>query len=296
MTDQGVTKGFTLGVLRESLLKCKQDSGSTRGRIRRMATEVTEVDKRIHEQSNSNVNLKAELGSMKKRRDDLNDDILKTNKYLDNLTKANCDFIKEKVVVPAEHGINVAKESIDCFREIIDSSYKLNMLFRREHPEKGEASTQINRPFPSRPPVNETERQLLKEVVKLERELYKKQEQMRDAKSIARGNKSNRGNFVSFNRADLDEKRHMLQRLKEEEEELERELDLLEHPDKAQGDQLNPDASLAVPMEEGGDGPAVASVLSQDPAWMPPPPQAVPVGSDDDMAAQQGLGFEEFDM
>ena len=296
------SKGFTLGVLRESLLKCKSDSGSTRSRIKRMTSEIDEVTNRIVDQNNANTQLKSEIVSMKKRRDDLNEDILKTNRYLDNLTKTNCDFIKEKVVNPAEDGIVVARESIECFREIIDSSYKLNMLFKREHPEKTDAGTQVNWSFPNKKPAEEADRALLVEVMKLQKELYKKQDVLRDARSIARGNKTNKGNFINISKSDWDEKVNMVERLKQEEADLVKELDLLENPDKRVPDlQINPDGSISVPVqmdtdEAGGDGPAVV-VVQQDGDWAaPPPPQAVPV-SDDDMSGSfhQAPAFEHFD-
>lgn len=293
------SKGFTLGVLRESLLKCKSDQSSTRGRIKRMTSEIDEVVKRIEEQNNANTNLKSELTSMKKRRDDLNDDILKTNQYLDNLTKTNCDFIKEKVVNPAEDGIVVAKESIECFREIIDSSYKLNVLFKREHPEKSNASTQVDWPFPNKKPTDEQDKALLSEVLRLQKELFRKQEVLRDAKSIARGNKSSKGNFVTMSRGDWDEKVRHVQRLRQEEQDLEKELNDLENPGRSPDLQINPDGSISVPVametEDGaadGDHPAVV-VVQQDADWMPPPPAAVPVSEDESYGGAPA--FEEFD-
>lgn len=287
------SKGFTLGVLRESLLKCKSDQSSTRGRIKRMASEIDEVESRIKEQNNANSNLKSELVSMKKRRDDLNEDILKTNQYLDTLTKTNCDFIKEKVVNPAEDGIVVARESIECFREIIDSSYKLNMLFKREHPEKADAGTQVNWSFPAKKPTDDRDKGLLADVIRLQKELFRKQDVLRDAKSIARGNKSTKGNFVTMSKSDWDEKERLVQRLRQEEEDLLKELDLLENPDKRSDIQINEDGSVSVAMDTedaGGDHPAVV-VVQQD--WMPPPPAAVPVSEDESFG--QAPAFEEFD-
>src|SRR2546426_547233 len=86
---------FSLGVLKESLLKCKSDSSATRGRIKRIDIEIDEVVKRTAEQNAQNEQTKIDVEDMKKRRDELTDDISQTNTYLDHLTKTNCDFIKE---------------------------------------------------------------------------------------------------------------------------------------------------------------------------------------------------------
>ena len=258
-TTQTVTKGFTLSALKESLLKCKSDSSSTRGRIKRCLVETKEVTQRIIDQNTQNVQLKSEVENMKKRRDELNEDITSTNQYLDHLTKSNCDFIKEKVVDPAEEGINVAKESIDCFREIIDSSYKLNKLFKRAHPEKKDADSQVNWPFK----VSETteeDQQVLEETLKLEKELYKRQDVLKDVKSIARGNKSVKGYFASITRREWDERKALVDRLVQEEIDLEREFAAFDKPDATSNasysgtenpsDWIAPTAPQAVPVDE----------------------------------------------
>ena len=280
-------KGFTLGVLRESLLKCKTDSTSTRARLRRMTAELEEVQQRIKDQASFNGNLKAELASMRKRRDDLQEDITKTNKYLDNLTSANRDYVKEKVVTPAEEGITVAKESIDCFREIIDSSYRLNMLFRREYPAKEEVGTQVNWPFPATKPTQSEDCEVLARVHKLERELFKKQELHREVKAIARGNKAAKGIFMSIDKSDWNERLAHIKALKEEEAELERELDLLEHPEKRRQE----DTSLATSGEamEADESLATAAV---DEEWSAAAAAAAAAGGDG--VRQQS--FEDFDM
>ena len=269
-STQTVTKGFTLSLLKESLLKCKSDSTATRERIKRCLTEMKEVTQRIVDQGQHNVHLTNEVESMKKRRDELNEDITSTNQYLDHLTKTNCDFIKEKVVNPAEEGINVAKESIDCFREIIDSSYKLNMLFKRAHPEKKDAEQQINLPYKVTED-SEEEQKLMEETLALEKELFKRQDILRDAKSIARGNKSTKGYFISLTRSEWEERKTLVDRLLQEEAELERELAALESPASVSQFQLNPDKTYS-------DNPAA------NPEWIAPvAPQAVPVTTDEDM-------------
>jgi len=262
---------FSLGVLKESLLKCKSDSSATRGRIKRIGIEIDEVVKRTAEQNAQNEQTKIDVEGMKKRRDELTDDISQTNTYLDHLTKTNCDFIKEKVVNPAKEGIQVAKESIDCFREIIESSYKLNMLFKRAHPEKRNAETQINRPYKTEVSEDDDVKEALEETFKLEKEFFKQQDVLREVRGVARGNKSNKGYFISLSRSEWEEKKNLVDRLIEEENDLKRELAALENSQ-----------DLDIEMGEGGDH--TGSFSNHEPDWIPPlAPQAVPVSEDLDI-------------
>lgn len=243
--------------------------------------EMEEVAKRTVDQSSQNIHLKTEVESMKKRRDELNEDISSTNQYLDHLTKTNCDFIKEKVVNPAEEGITVAKESIDCFREIIDSSYKLNMLFKRAHPEKKDAEQQVSWPFKVTEP-SEDEQKVLEDTLSLEKDLFKRQDLLREAKSIARGNKSTKNYFVNISRGDWEEKKSLVDRLLQEEADLEKELASLENSEVPVADlQMNADGTYSLPSEKGTG--------SQLPDWMAPvAPQAVPV--EEEMPFQPSFG------
>ena len=279
---QSVVKGFSLGVLKELLLKCKTDCTATRSRIKRCISEIDEVSKRIIQQDNQNAHLKTEVESMKKRRDELNEDITSTNQYLDDLTKTNCDFIKEKVVNPAEEGINVAKESIDCFREIIDSSYKLNMLFKRSHPERKDAEQQVNWPFKEEN-MSEEDTRVLEETLSLEKELFHRQDVLRDCKSIARGNKSTKGYFISMSRSEWEEKKMLVQRLVEEYNDLEKELASYDNPSAipAVNLQMNSDGTYSLP-----SGSAVDSFQAD---YAPAAPHAVHVG-DEEMPYQPTFG------
>lgn len=228
-------KGFSLSVLRESLLKAKSDSCASRSRIRRLKRELVEVDSRIKDQIRQNGVLKGEVNEMKSRSDNLVSDMKNKNSTLDNFMRSNCEFVKQKVVEPAEQGIDFAKETIQCFNEIIASSYKLNMLFKRQNPEVAEASTQIDLPFPVHLPKDEESKQFETEVLRLELELFKKQEMLREAKSIARGNRSNKGYFANVSKPEWESKVEVIAKLMQEESDLDSELsrieELLNKPD-----------------------------------------------------------------
>lgn len=260
-------KGFSLSVLRESLLKAKSDSCASRSRIRRLKSELIEVDNRIKDQIRQNGLLKSEVNEMKLRSENLISDIKNKNSTLDNFMTSNCDFVKQKVVEPAEEGINFAKETIECFNEIIASSYKLNMLFKRQNPEVAEASTQIDLPFPIHTPKDEESRQFEAEVLRLELELFKKQEMLREAKSIARGNRSNKGHFANVSKSEWESKVEVIAKLMQEESDLDAELSRIEEELSRPNDVEMTTTVLPVP-----------EVV---PGFEPMPPTAVAVGGED---------------
>lgn len=262
-------KGFSLSVLRESLLKAKGDSSASRSRIRRLKNELIEVDNRIKDQVRQNGTLNGEVSEMKSRTENLSSDIKNKNNTLDNFMISNCEFVKQKVVEPAEQGIAFAKDTIECFNEIIASSYKLNMLFKRQNPEVSEASTQIDLAFPMHNPKDEESRQLEAEVLRLELELFKKQEMLREAKSIARGNKSNKGYFANVARSEWESKVDVISKLLQEESELEVELQKIEEEMSKPED---------VEMVTDGNEVPVAEVV---PGFEPLAPAAVQVGGAD---------------
>lgn len=263
-------KGFSLSVLRESLLKAKSDSSASRSRIRRLKSELIEVDNRIKDQIRQNSSLNGEVSEMKSRTENLSSDIKNKNNTLDDFMVSNCEFVKQKVVEPAEKGIACAKDTIESFNEIIASSYKLNMLFKRQNPEVSETSTQIDLAFPMYSPKDEESKQLDAEVLRLELELFKKQEMLREAKSIARGNKSNRGYFANVARAEWESKVDVISKLLQEESDLEAELQKIE-------DEINrPDD---VEMVTDGNEVPVAEVV---PGFEPMAPSAVHVGGEHD--------------
>ena len=261
-------KGFSLSVLRESLLKAKGDSSASRSRIRRLKSELIEVDSRIKDQIRQNGTLKGEVNEMKSRSENLTSDIKNKNSTLDNFMTSNCEFVKQKVVEPAEQGIAFAKDTIDCFNEIIASSYKLNMLFKRQNPEVSEAATQIDLAFPTYNPKDEESKTLEAEVLRLELELFKKQEMSREAKSIARGNRSNKGYFANISRTEWESKVDVISKLLQEESDLEAELLKLEE-ELARPDDVEMSAAE-------GNGIPVAEVVQ---GFEPMAPAAVQVGS-----------------
>lgn len=263
-------KGFSLSVLRESLLKAKGDSTASRSRIRRLKSELIEVDNRIKDQIRQNGTLHGEVNEMKSRTENLFTDIKNKNSTLDNFMTSNCEFVKQKVVEPAEQGISFARDTIECFNEIIASSYKLNMLFKRQNPEVSEASTQIDLAFQLHSPKDEESKQLEAEVLRLELELFKKQEMLREAKSIARGNKSNKGYFANVSKAEWESKVEVISKLLQEESDLEAELLKIE-------EELNRPNDVEMITAEG-NGIPVAEVV---PGFEPMAPAAVAVGGED---------------
>lgn len=263
-------KGFSLSVLRESLLKAKGDSSASRSRIRRLKNELLEVDNRIKDQIRQNGTLSGEVNEMKSRTENLSSDIKNKNSTLDNFMTSNCEFVKQKVVEPAEQGIAFAKETIDCFNEIIASSYKLNMLFKRQNPEVSEASTQIDLAFPMYTPKDEESRNLEAEVLRSELELFKKQEMLREAKSIARGNKSNKGYFANVARSEWESKVDAISKLLQEESDLEAELLKIE-------EEISRPNDVEMMAADGNDVP-VAEVV---PGFEPMAPAAVAVGGEE---------------
>lgn len=258
-------KGFSLSVLRESLLKAQSDSSVARRRIRRLRSEVVEVDKRIKDQSRQNTSLRNEVTEMKNRAESLQADIKGKNAQLDQLTAANCEFVKVKVVEPAEQGIAFANETIECFNEIIASSYKLNLLFKRENPEKTDAQTQLDLPFPLYSDLSEEDQNQADEVLRLQNEIFKKQEVIREAKNIARGNKSSSRMFASIGKLEWDEKVAAIHKLEEEEKQLELEIQNLENEiNKTNGDDSLTEQMVVDPPDASGEGFAASDATGDD--------------------------------
>jgi hypothetical protein len=142
------------------------------------------------------------------------------------------------------------------------------MLFKRCHPEKKDAEQQVNWGLKVKEP-SEEEQRVLEETLQLQKDLYKKQDILRESKSIARGNKSSKGYFVNITKEEWEEKKIMINRLIEEEQDLEKELASFDNPDANETSE-----------EEHVD-------------WMNPvaplPPQAVPVG-DEEISFQSSFG------
>lgn len=147
-------KGISLAALRESLLKCKGDSAASRDRIKRLRTEINEVSARIAEHDQENESISSEINQMRLSRDDLQKQIEERTQQLDDIIAQNKNFVKDKVVTPADEGITAAREAIAVFEEMKHAGFKLQRLLRRENPEKADASTNIDLPYDAKPDVN----------------------------------------------------------------------------------------------------------------------------------------------
>ena len=223
-------KGFSLNVLRESLLKCRGDSSATRARIKRLKQEVTEVMSRITEQDRQNNGISNEINKMKVSRQDLLKQIDDRTQQLDDITSKNSNFVKDKVLVPADEGIEAAKTAIGVFEEMKDAGMMLQRMLRRENPDKTEASTNVNLPYTHK---YDEEADLFYEVLKSEELLFALQKELREVKDIARGGKIKKGSpYASITKSEWDAKLDNILRLEDEAKELEKELEALEEDEK----------------------------------------------------------------
>lgn len=220
------TKGFSLAVLRESLFKCRGDSTATKNRIKRLKAELVEVNDRVSEQQRQNDAVQAEVTKMKVSKATLLTQIEERTAKLDKLTSQNTNFVKDKVLQPADDGISAAKDAIQAFEEIKTAGFKLQVLLQRENPEKESKETYIDLPY-EKPTDSEAEL-LFSKVLEREEKLFTLQKELREAQDISRGGRPKSSAFASITRTEWEKRVSEIDKIRQETAEAQAELDRIE--------------------------------------------------------------------
>lgn len=121
---------MSLHSLRETLVKFKNDSTASRGRIKRLQSQIEELDGSIATQTKVNDGVAAEVDKLKVIRQTLLEQIDGKTKKLEEKSS----FIADKVVKPADDGIGAAKRAIEAFEEMKGVGVKLQLLLSQVNP------------------------------------------------------------------------------------------------------------------------------------------------------------------
>jgi chromosome segregation ATPase len=127
-----------LQALRETLLKFKNDSAASSGRINRLKSQIEELDSSIKTQTAVNTEVSSELEKVKITRKTLLDQIEEKTKKLEEKSS----MIADKVVKPADDGILSARRAIDAFEEMKVVGHKLQLLLSQVNP--GQDDKEVN--------------------------------------------------------------------------------------------------------------------------------------------------------
>jgi hypothetical protein len=152
-------------------------------------------------------------------------------KELDEITSKNTDFVKEKVVGPADEGIEACKKAIEAFEDIKGAGFKLQLLLRRENPEKDEKGTDVN--WPLNIPKQSLDAGGQSDVLQAQNKLFAKQKELREARDISRGSRPKSNSvFASITRSDWQKKLDDIEKLRKEAADLQEELDKLDEDER----------------------------------------------------------------
>ncbi|KAI1303672.1 hypothetical protein HDE_02103 [Halotydeus destructor] len=254
-------KGFSLHVLRESLIKCRGDSAASRGRIKRLKQEITDVNDRITEQEKQNAASSTEVNKMRQNKVDLIQEIAEKSTILDQIYASNTNFVKDAILIPADNGIEASRNMVVALEDMKEAAYKLQVMLRRENPEKEDKGTNIDLPYL---PRDDGHRDLEDDVLSAQIELFDLQQQLREVKDIARGQRPKPNSlFVSMTRSEWEARLEKKQRLQTEIAETLSKISEIENAVRAE-EEARKQAELAAAGDvQAGQSGALESVMAQ---------------------------------